>query len=256
MKKYCFALSVLALLFACTPAGSLQEDANNSESSGNGNEEGYGNENSGNQEVVTTAIEAIDIGLSVKWGSCNLGASAPEDIGGYFAWGELEPKSNYKWQYYKWSNGDHEKLTKYCPADKSDFWDGDGEPDNKTFLDPEDDAAHVILGGKWRLPTPNDVEELYSTKENASYNWEWKALNGHNGWLITYLINNNTLFLPATGHIEETEIGRPDYGYYRTSSLVTGYTPSSALDMKFYSREVSWSYRSRSDGLCIRPVAE
>ncbi|MBQ7253551.1 MAG: fimbrillin family protein [Bacteroidales bacterium] len=137
--------------------------------------------------------EAVDLGLSVKWASCNLGAYKPEDYGDYYAWGETTTKENYSWETYKWCNGSENSLTKY----NTDI--SYGKVDNKTVLEPADDVANVKLGGKWRMPTVSEVNELISTKDKASYQWEWKSLSGHNGWLVTYLANNNSIFLPAAG---------------------------------------------------------
>lgn len=140
-----------------------------------------------------TVPEAVDLGLSVKWASCNLGAYKPEDYGDYYAWGETTTKENYSWETYKWCNGSENSLTKY----NTDI--SYGKVDNKTVLEPADDVANVKLGGKWRMPTVSEVNELISTKDKASYQWEWKSLSGHNGWLVTYLANNNSIFLPAAG---------------------------------------------------------
>lgn len=106
--------------------------------------------------------EAVDLGLSVKWASFNLGANSPEETGDYFAWGETRPKEDYSWATYKWCNGSETALTKYNT--KHEF----GPVDNKTILDPEDDAAHVLLGGKWRMPTNPELKELMD-HENCSF---------------------------------------------------------------------------------------
>ena len=94
-----------------------------------------------------TQYEAVDLGLSVKWASCNVGATTPEDCGDYYAWGEIEEKENYDWSTYKWCNGSYDTQTKYCT--NSSY----GTVDNKTTLDLEDDVAHVKWGGSWRMPT-------------------------------------------------------------------------------------------------------
>ena len=79
----------------------------------------------------------VDLGLSVKWATCNVGADSPEDYGDYFAWGETEPKSTYDWDTYKWWQEDNDNMTKYCT--NSDY----GTVDNKTQLDLSDDAEQV-----------------------------------------------------------------------------------------------------------------
>ena len=88
---------------------------------------------------------AVDLGLSVYWATCNLRESgfvgSPEAYGDYYAWGETETKSEYNWSIYKWCNGSYDSLTQYNT--NSSY----GTVDNKTILDPEDDVAHVKLGG-------------------------------------------------------------------------------------------------------------
>ena len=122
-----------------------------------------------------------------KWATCNVGANNPEDYGDYFAWGETEPKEVYTWGNYKWCNGNDESITKYCT--KNDY----GTVDNKTELEPEDDAAYVNWGSSWRMPTYEQLRELF---DNCT--WMWTSLNGVNGCLLTGP-NGNTLFLPASG---------------------------------------------------------
>lgn len=186
----------------------------------------------------------VDLGLSVKWGSCNLGAYSPDGVGDYFAWGETKAKAEYSWETYKFSNGTGKTITKYI--NDSSF----GVVDNKTVLEPEDDAAHMRLGGKWRMPTKEEMEELIATRENASYKWEWKSVNGHDGWLITYLKNSNSIFLPATSWSYADD---PDTGYYWTSSLIS---PDGAWLLVFSSKWLGVSSDGRFVGLSIRPVSE
>ena len=60
-----------------------------------------------------TTHEAVDLGLSVKWASCNIGAESPEDLGGYYAWGETEEKTEYSWSTYRWYDTDNHKYTEH-----------------------------------------------------------------------------------------------------------------------------------------------
>ncbi len=83
----------------------------------------------------------VDLGLSVKWATCNVGATNPEDYGDYFAWGETTTKSTYDWSTYKWCNGSDNTLTKYNTSSSN------GPVDNKTQLELSDDAAGVNWGG-------------------------------------------------------------------------------------------------------------
>ena len=96
-------------------------------------------------------MEAVDLGLpsGLKWATMNVGATKPEEYGAYFAWGEMEPKSNYSGSTYKFELGTDSNgpFSKYVT--NSSY----GTVDNKTVLDPDDDAAHVNWGGNWRMPT-------------------------------------------------------------------------------------------------------
>ena len=135
--------------------------------------------------------EYIDLGLSVKWATFNIGATTPEEYGDYFAWGETEPKAKYGWAQYKWGNGENKALTKYC--NKAAYGEN-GFTDNLTQLLPEDDAAHVNWGGNWRMPTAAEFDELIN---NCTI--EKTTMNGANGYLLTSKINGNSIFLPMAG---------------------------------------------------------
>lgn len=209
--------------------------------------------------VVTYLLpKAVDLGLSIKWADCNLGASSPEDYGDYYAWGEVEPyyssqdpltwkegkSEGYYWPSYKWCNGSSSTYTKYN-TDSSY-----GTVDNKTVLDPEDDAAHVIIGGKWRMPTDAEWTEL-----RGKCTWIWTTQNGINGRLVTGP-NGNSIFLPAAGRRYVAYLSNVgSYGYYWSSSLSTDY-PDNAWRVYFGSGNVSRSSLYRFDGQSVRPVSE
>jgi len=158
--------------------------------------------------------EAVDLGLSVKWATNNLGAETPSQYGYYYAWGETTPRFGFNEWNYKWYDPIGDILTKYVnDADA-------GTPDNKLILDAEDDAAHVLWGGTWRMPTAAEFDELLS-----NCRWEWTQVNGVNGYKITSLIDgytDNSIFLPAAGYDATTTQGEGGYGYYLTSSLIEG----------------------------------
>ena len=194
--------------------------------------------------------EAVDLGLpsGLKWASFNLGASGPEGDGKFFAWGETEPKDDYSWATYKWCNGDKYKLTKYCPADMTDYWDGVGTPDGKALLDPEDDAAYVHLGGSWRMPLDEEWTEL---KNNCT--WTWTTQNGVNGSLVTGP-NGKSIFFPAAGVRDDTDlVNAGSYAHLWSSSLDTEY-PNSAYNVYSNSDGVSRYGDRRCYGLSVRPV--
>ena len=192
----------------------------------------------------------VDLGLSVKWADCNLGASKPEEYGGYYAWGETETKSNYIWSTYKWCNGDYNKMTKYCPTNMINFWDGEDQPDGKCVIDSADDVARVKLGGSWRMPTDAEWSELI---DNCT--WNWTTENGVNGLRVTGP-NGNRIFLPAAGGRNGTNLySVGSRGYYWSSSLYTGY-PDYAWYVYFNSDDVGRSDYDRCDGQSVRPVSE
>lgn len=146
----------------------------------------------GDELSFTTETHAyVDLGLSVKWATCNIGASSPEEYGDYFAWGETAPKDVYVWSTYKWCNGSQNTLTKYCTNKEY------GAVDNKITLELEDDAAHVNWGGEWRMPTKAELEEL---REKCT--WMPAQINGVSGREITGP-NGNKLFLPYSGYCSE-----------------------------------------------------
>ena len=202
-------------------------------------------------EVEKAALpehEMVDLGLpsGLKWATCNVGASAPEEYGDYFAWGETEPKSDYSWETYKWCIGAENKLTKYCT--KGNCWAGTGPMDNKTVLDPEDDAAHVNWGGSWRMPTMDEWEELFN-----NCTWTWTTQNGVNGRKVTGP-NGKSVFLPAAGGRNGTILDvAGSFGYYWSSSLYTDY-PSGAYYVLFRSDDYFWYGLERFLGLSVRPV--
>ncbi len=193
-------------------------------------------------------VQAVDLGLpsGIKWASCNVGAEKPEDYGNYYAWGEILPKEDYSWITYKYANGNYNKLTKYC----NDVSYGDnGFTDNKTTLEPEDDAAHMNWGGSWRMPTDAEWTEL---REQCT--WTWTTQNGVNGYQVTSKTNSNSIFLPAAGYRNDTGLSNVgDIGYYWSSSL-REYYPYNAWNLIFISDDVTMSYNGRGDGRSFRPV--
>ena len=187
---------------------------------------------------------AVDLGLSVKWATCNIGASSPEEYGDYYAWGETETKECYDITTYKWCNGSYNTLTKYNTKS------GYGTVDNKYELEPEDDVAHVKLGGNWRMPTDAEWTEL-----RAQCTWTWTTQNGVNGRLVT-ASNGNSIFLPAAGRRDNTTLGSVgSWGYYRSSSRNAAY-PYDAWGVYFRSDQVGRNYYGRFYGHSVRPVSE
>ena len=190
--------------------------------------------------------EYVDLGLSVKWATCNIGAETPEEYGDYFAWAEVETKEKYNWVTYKYCNGSETTLTKYC------YDNAYGTVDDKLILDSEDDAAVVNLGGFWRIPTIDEWTELYE-----KCNWMWVVQNGINGYKITGP-SGNSIFLPVAGFI----FNKRSYylgtdGFYWTNSLhINDESKSSdASGVSMGSDKINLSYHGlRCIGRSIRPI--
>ena len=197
--------------------------------------------------VTANTHEWVDLGLpsGTLWATCNVGASAPEEYGDYFAWGETAPKDYYDWSTYKWCNGSYTTMTKYCTDSSYGY---NGFVDNKTELDPEDDAAYVNWGSSWRMPSKEQQDEL---REKCT--WTRTTQNGVNGYLVTGP-NGNTLFLPAAGNrwgVSLNYVG--SYGYYWSRTLYSSY-PYYAYYLYFDSGNVYWYYISRNYGFAVRAV--
>ena len=191
----------------------------------------------------------VDLGLSVKWACCNVGATKPEEYGGYYAWGETEEKSDYSnWSNYKYGYYDEEWrsfVSKYCSNENY------GSVDNKTTLDASDDVARVKWGGSWRMPTKEEIEEL-----RDKCKWEGDVLNGVNGVRVTGL-NGNSIFLPTAGYRRGNDLRyEGSEGHYWSASLVEGGCLN-AWDFYFYNNGVhSMDYNYRFYGRSVRPVCE
>ncbi len=188
--------------------------------------------------------EYVDLGLpsGLKWATCNVGATNPEEYGNYYAWGETETKSTYNWRTYKWCNGSRDIQTKYNTSSSC------GTVDNKTVLDLEDDAARANWGGAWRMPTGAEMTEL---RENCT--WTWTTKNGVNGYEVKSKTNGNSIFLPAAGYRTDGYLRNSgSYGNYWSSSLFT-VAPLNALSADFYSGYVHRS-NDRFYGSSVRPV--
>ena len=195
--------------------------------------------------------EFVDLGLSVKWATYNVGATKPEEPGDHFAWGETVEKTvDYNWSTLQYCTDDEgEKFSKYVPSDKAGYWGGAGSPDNKTVLDAEDDAATANWGAPWRTPTDAEWTEL-----RTKCTWTWTTQNSVKGYLVSN--NGNSLFLPAAGYWNGAGLSNAgSFGFFWSSSL-DAVSPKLALGVGFYSEEVRRSYLNRFFGPSVRPVTE
>ena len=202
--------------------------------------------------VTPKAVEPeyVDLGLSVKWATFNVGATKPEESGDYFVWGETEPKDNISWLTYKWCNSNQTKLTKYCT--KASYWDSSAPMDNKTVLDIEDDAAHANWGGSWRMPTKEEWRELMK-----KCTWKWTDNYNDTGIAgqVVKATNGNSIFLPAAGWRSSTGTGDIGFaGWYWSSSLEAD-SPDCAWIIRLYSVSGFMSHGwIRNYGMTVRPV--
>ena len=195
-------------------------------------------------QVRISKYVAVDLGLSVKWASCNVGAEKPEEYGNYYAWGETEPKAKYDWSTYKYWKGTSKTLAKYCTNSI------EGIVDNKTVLDPEDDVAHVNWGGTWRMPTKAEQVELCN-----NCTWDWITQNGVKGYKVTGP-NGNSIFLPAAGYMRGGTLNDAgSSGSYWSSSLDTG-SPNYVYYVEFDSDYVRWDICYHYFGRSVRPVCQ
>ena len=233
-KKFYFflcALFPLGVLAQTIPAVTINQDC-----SKNGVTRHVGNGLEGGHDFV-------DLGLSVMWATCNVGATTPEGYGYYFAWGETRSKNDYTWSTYKYCKGNSVTMTKYCTSGSY------GTVDNKTVLELEDDAAHVNWGGNWRMPTTAEQDELRS-----QCTWVWTTINNVKGYKITSKKNGNSIFLPAAGYRSRGNISNVGAnGYYLSSSLSTG-NSCCVYNLYFYSGNVDWDSGNRNYGRSVRPV--
>ena len=226
MKKI-FLLSVIAATFSVAGySQSLNSHAN------------------ANNVPAKVTHDYVDLGLpsGTLWATMNIGATAPEEYGDYFAWGEVTPKESYNWTTYKWCNGSWDSMIKY--GVKSSF----GVVDNKTVLDPEDDAATMNWGSEWCMPTKEQQDEL---RNNCTR--EWTTINGVKGCLLTSNINEATLFLPAAGYIWNSTVSSGgSCGFYWSRNLKT--TGAGSHSLFFSSNSMSITDYSRGYGQSVRAV--
>lgn len=194
----------------------------------------------------------VDLGLpsGTLWATCNVGANKPEEFGSYFAWGETEPKLSYTEDNYKffYKESYTYKVNKYCTSSNN------GNVDNKTELDPEDDAATANWGSEWQMPTKLQFEEL----RNYSYTTTRAlTLNGMSGELVVSKINGTQIFLPYAGYYynythDNYVPGNYAAGCYWTRSLNTTYSYDRYAESMFLGSFSSPG--SRYYGHSVRPV--
>ena len=191
-------------------------------------------------QVVSGSLNGhdyVDLGLSVKWATCNVGASKPSDYGNYYAWGETSTKSAYY-----------------------------GNNCETIFVDIDDikgtsrDVAHVKWSGTWRMPTKEDFDELLNTN---NCEWTWTTMNGTNGYKVMSKkagYKGNYIFLPSSGEcISDKSYDKGQRGNYWTSTPDEN-TNGLAYELAFWSGDPWSNYgtvtQGRNYGLTVRPVVD
>ena len=191
-----------------------------------------GNNGDGDPNGYISGHGYVDLGLpsGLKWATCNVGASSPEDYGDYFAWGETSPKAEYTW----------ENSVTY------------GEQMSDISGNAQYDAATANWGGSWRMPTKEQMEELVEHCE-----WEWTQVNEVNGAKVIGP-NGSSIFLPAAGYrLGSSLFNDGDYGYFWSSTPGDDYYDYGAYRLYFDNGgvNVDWYY-DRGNGLTVRPITE
>ena len=237
MKKVFFVIAsafMMAICASCEKSGTAIDDDGGADASG-----------------------AVDLGLSVKWASCNLGASKPEELGECYAWGETSPKTEFTETNYKYYTGTFIEIDFYKTDifTKYNTYPESINPDNLTQLEKDDDAVYKKLGGKWRTPTYEEWKEL---KRNCT--WTRQFCNGVLGVEVKSSKNGKTIFIPVDGdelagdYMSSTldPDGRTFYGKRQKNS----YCISWCIDLETVNADVHHCTSVRHFGYFIRPVQD
>ncbi len=195
-------------------------------------------------DYVVNGHTFIDLCLpsGTLWAEMNVGAKSDIDDGNYYAWGEVESKSKYTWDNYKYGTS-KDNITKY------------NSKDGKTVLDKKDDAAYMNWGSFCRMPTKDEFDELC----NSAYcKWVWtNFLNSSTGYfMVVSKKNGKTITLPASGLVTDTSF---DHGYcclYWSSTLYSSNDASFAYCLYSKGSNNCSSYQDRNKGCPVRPVAK
>ena len=196
------------------------------------------------QQVIGIPITpglAIDLGLSVKWASHNVGANSPEEYGGYYAWGETEEKSNYNKDTYEWYKKRWGIFDIYTNI-------------GSKIIGTHYDVAHVKWGGNWRMPSDEEIQELIDNCE-----CEEVTINGVKGFKFTSKKNGNSIFLPAAGYRDDTGVyySGTNGNYWSGTLHPDDLSLSRAYSLYCYGSDAYWSsHFYRDNGFSVRPVSD
>jgi len=203
------------------------------------NNDAWGEASASDEPPVPANLQAIDLGLSVKWANMNIGADSVEGYGSCFAWGETASKTDYTSATYVWMSAS--KYTKYCIDASS------GTVDWKNVLEATDDAATANWGKTWRMPTYNEIKELVD-----DCTWNWVEQKGVVGYKVKGP-NGKSIFLPTGGIKDGTSTTNPSAGYYWSSSLYYSTYSTAARCLKAGVPKSIDSY-ARTYGCAVRAV--
>ena len=197
---------------------------------------------------VINSHEYVDLGLSVLWATCNVGASSPGVTGNFYSWGETSPKGVYSHTNY--SLGNAEQFYKYVPYNYP-LYSMTYSPDGRLALEYQDDAASSNWGSPWRTPTKAEFEEL-----NTRCSHQWTSRDGQSGMLFIGP-NGNSIFLPAGGWCDAQGLkDSGSKGFYWSKSLKVE-SPNCAYRLYFDYDKVGASFwYGRFYGYMVRPVAD
>lgn len=180
------------------------------------------------EEVVECGVEAVDMGLSVRWASCNVGAETPAEVGGYYAWGDSQEHATFGWR-------DAKSYNRKYP----------------TTLTEDVDIATITMGEGWRMPTEEEFLELIEKCE-----WREAERDGCYGFEIV-APNDNTIFLPAAGYKHDTTLYHDGWeALYWSASAVADNDNKRAKALQANNHERSLQEHYRYYGAQVRAVRE
>ena len=182
-----------------------------------------------------TSIKAIDLGLSVLWADCNLGADKPEEYGNYYAWGEVKAKKKFtedNYAHYDSSTNSNKNI-------------------GSNISGTQYDAARANLGNGWRMPTVKDFEELIN-----KCTWKWTQSNGTEGYLVTGT-NGKTIFMPASGYMTNTDTYQQGKDVRLWSAIEETYQKTGAYSFDgTYTSQYANTYELKFCGIAIRAIKD